>query len=459
MENTAQNKFKDWLSSGQAKLHPLAFPQRELWETASVPPGDATNNIASLIDIRGPLTLDMCREALQLVVERQEAMRTSFLPGKERPLQLVRAKGGEPALEYRELTDSERTPDGILEVLAGGFARPFDLLRGPLYRLEMLRWGPDHNVLGFTMHHAISDGWTVSAFVEDLCTACIVNWRESGKDMSRLRAVRDSLPPVAMTYSVWGAAERAAWPAQEIAKKADYWKERLAGSQFLLAGRGPESDPPGTKLARAVETLSAAETAAVKELARKAGATLFTTLLTAFRIALFRWLGAEDAVLGAPVAGRSKAGVRETMGYFSATVPLRARVDPAKSRIDNIRAVHAGTMDDFAHAMPFAELAAAVERNGKRGRHAIFDVRFAVQNHPFPSLDIPGVSVGLRVVSSGTSRFDMACEVTENGAELDVLWLYRPSVLTVEELGEIRRLFRETVAAMVSSPEARCPTP
>lgn len=453
MENGAQSRLKEWLASGQAKLHPLSFPQRELWETAPVPPGDAGNNIASLIDIRGPLTFEMCREALQIVVDRQEAMRTSFLPGRERPLQLVRSQGGELALTCREMPGPGSAPEVLLEMLSDGFSRPFDLVSGPLYRLEMLRCGPDRSVLGFTTHHAVSDGWSVSAFVEDLCTACIVNWRESGKDMSRLRGMRDTLPPVATTYSSWAAAERAAWPDAEIASKAAYWQERLRGAGFLLAGRGPAADPPGTRIARVIDTLPAAATAAVKDLARKAGATLFSTMQTAFRIALFRWLGAEDAVLGAPVAGRAKAGLRETMGYFSATLPLRTRIDPAKSHLGNIRTVHAGTMDDFAHAMPFAELVAAIEGGGRRGRHAVFDVRFAVQNHPFPSLDIPGVSVGLRVVSSGTSRFDMACEVTENGAELDVLWLYRPSVLTEEELGEVRLLFRETVADMVRSPD------
>lgn len=437
MEEGTRSKLQDMVASGQVRLLPLTFPQRELWETSPVPPGDATNNIRSFIDITGPVTHAMCSEAVQLVAMRQEAMRTTFLPGKERPVQLLRRRA-EARVQYREMSDPRATDAGIIETMDEGFRQPFDLARGPLYRLQMVRRGPDHHALGLTIHHAIADGWTVTSFVEDLYAACIAIWRNSGKDMSRVSGMRDSLPPLTTTYSEWGAAERARWPAQEVASHASYWKERLAGASMLFdAGSAPLGS-----LEKWVTSLPSELAEPVRAAAKRAGVTLFSALLAAFRLALFRWKGARDVVVGTPVAGRQKTALKETMGSFSATVPLRAKINPDSAFGDLARATHESSVEDFSKAMPFAELVAAVERGLPRRRHAIFDVRFAVQNHPFPGIEIPGMSTRLQNLSSGTSRFDIACELTEDGKKLELIWLHRPPVVTKSDIGELDRLFR-----------------
>ena len=93
MEKDPRARLKEWLESGQASLHPLTLTQRELWETSPVPPGDPANHICSYFEVEGPLTFEHSRAAISRVVERQEAMRTSFLPGRDRPLQIVRSTG------------------------------------------------------------------------------------------------------------------------------------------------------------------------------------------------------------------------------------------------------------------------------------------------------------------------------------------------------------------------------
>lgn len=438
MANDARTRLKEWLASGQARLAPLTFPQRELWETAPVPPQDPSNNICSLLDIRGPLTPELCREALGMVVARQEVMRTTILPGKERPVQLVRSTA-EPVLEVMELSAGAADEEAVLGQLAPVFSAPFDLVAGPLYRLAMLRRGPDHFALGLAIHHSIADGWTVTSFVEDFLTACIAAWGRSGKDMTRLQGLRDTLPPLAMTYGQWGAAERARWTAAELERAAARWTGRLRGARpFFAADHAVGTE----RLEKWVTHLPADVSAGVKVLARRTGATPFSVLAAAFRAAVHRWRGRDDVVLGTPVAGRTKTAVRETMGYFSEVVPLRCRIDPAKPLGDLVRQVHDEALRDFAEAMPFAELVRAVETGAPRGRHAVYDVRFAVQNHPFPDIVIPGISTSLRTISSGTSRFDLACELTEDGKKFEVIWLHRPSVADRLEVEELDRLFR-----------------
>lgn len=437
MEKDSRSRLQELVASGEVRLVPQTFPQRELWETSPVPPEDPSNNIRSFIDMRGPLTFEMCHDALRHVVARQEAMRTSFLPGKDRPVQMIRAKI-EPVLQYLDLGASVTDDDMVIAAMDSEYTRPFDLLRGPLYRLQMVRRGPDRHAIGLAIHHSIADGWSATSFTEDFLTGCIIFWRNSGRDMSRLRGMRDSLPPLATTYSDWGAAERARWQPAEIAKHADYWKRRLEGSRPLFGSAGAPLGPMDRRVTHLPPELADPARAA----ARNAGVTLFSSLLAAFRLAVHRWKGRDDFVVGTPVAGRAKTSLKETMGYFSGIVPLRSRIDPAATFGQNARMIHDGAVDDFAQAMPFVELAAAVEKDNPRRRHAVFDVRFAVQNHPFPGIEIPGMSSSLRNLSSGTSRFDIACELTEDGKKMELIWLHRPSVATRSDIDELDRLFR-----------------
>ncbi len=192
--------LKQRLENGQIRLQPLTFPQRELWETSPVLVADMANHICCLIELHGKLTPGDATGALQQVVERQEALRVSFLPGKDRPLQMIREDM--PAnFRFRELSPSQSTPEAVEEIAREIFREPFDLLQGPLYRVELLRRAPDDHVLVFTVHHAIADGWTLGVFVQELVIAYL----------QRLRGLHEPLPPVALSYTAWGAAERAFW--------------------------------------------------------------------------------------------------------------------------------------------------------------------------------------------------------------------------------------------------------
>lgn len=451
MEADPRAKLKEWLSAGKARLEPLSFPQRELWEASAIPAGDPSNNICCFLDIRGPLTPAMCTEALGHVIKRQDVLRTTFLPGKDRPLQVVRAEA-DPVLTYRELPLYSSGDGHVVGEMKECFDRPIDLLRGPLYRIEMLRRGADHHALALAIHHSIADGWTISNFVHDFTTGCLLAWQRAGNDMSRLGAMRLELPPLAWTHGQWAATERARWTPAELQKHGDYWRQRLHGSRLLFHDRGPIQPAP---LVRWHTEISGSLADPLRDLAKARGVTLFSALLAAFRVALFRWAGASDVVVGTPVAGRTTTAVRETMGYFSSTVPLRGLLDPDRPFDETLTEWHRGVVDDFAHAMPFAELAAAVRRNEEQGRHPVFDVRFAVQNHPFPGIDIPGISSRLELVSTGTARFDIGCEITEDGRKLELVWLHRTDVLAQTDMAELDRIFRGVIGEVGRNPSAR----
>lgn len=436
-------RLKQWLESGEARLQPLTLPQRELWEASPAPVADMSNHICCLINVQGLITPQDCRTALQRVIERQEALRLSFLPGKEQPLQMIR-KSGESNIQFRELSAAQAQPEAVEELAQEIFSKPFDLVNGPLYRVEVLRRAADDHVMVLAIHHAIADGWTLGVFVRDLC----------GAYLQGMMGIREALPAVPLSYTAWGAAERAYWQPAELEKRAAFWKPVLDGTQRIWSTRD-QPQPATGKLQRWVSGIPADLGSTARELARRSGATLYSTLLAAFQVALSRWTGSNDILVGSPVANRTKQTVRETMGYFAGIVPIRGQVDRARPFSDSLRVVHQATVDAFANAMPFAELTRAVGDPAVPGYNPIFEVRFALQNHPVPDVSVPGLGAQLRMRSTGTPRLELGCEITEDGDALEVVWLSRAHRFAPEDIRELDRIFQAVLASVCRSPESR----
>jgi hypothetical protein len=435
--------LKQWLASGKTRLEPLTFPQRELWEASPVPVTDNANHICCLIQLRGLITQQACEAALQRVVERQEVLRLSFLPGKDRPVQMIR-QSSDANMRFRELSSTQVHEEAVEELAKEIFSEPFDLVQGPLYRVHVLGRGADDRVLVLAIHHAIADGWTLGVFVQDLCLAYLQG----------LMGLREGLPPLPLTYAAWGAAERSFWQPPQLERRANFWKSKLAGSRRLWNSlEGPETAAGAPH--RLVSHIPANLADAAREVARVAGATLFSTLLAAFQVTLSRWTGEEDILVGTPVANRTKQAVRETMGYCAGIVPLRGQVDADRPFSDTLSAVHQATLDSFANAMPFAELVSAFGELQAPGHNPVFEVRFALQNHPVPDVTLHGLSARLRMRSTGTARFHLGCEITEAEEGLEVVWLFRVNLFPLAEIENLSYLFQAVLADACRSPGSR----
>jgi hypothetical protein len=444
MSEDNRARFKKWLESGEARLHPLTFSQRELWETSPAPPADVSNHICCFINVRGQISPKDCIESLQRVVNRHDVLRLSVLPGKNGPLQLIRNES-EPVINFRDIP-ATTSAEEVEELALQPFYQPFDLVQGPLYRVEILRRAPDDLVMILAIHHAIADGWTLGVFVQDLAASY----------MLQRMASPDGLPPVPTSYSAWGATERALWQATDAATRIKFWKSRLTGSRRLWSV--PENSKVAFVPRRYVSELPANLSTAVREVARRNGATLFSTLLTAFQVTLSRWTGEDDIVVGTPVANRTRPDVRESMGYFSGIVPLRGQVDRDRPFDDHLKSVHQATVDSFGNAMPFAELARALGEQPTPTHNPVFQVRFALQNHPVPDVESRALSIQLRMRSTGTPRFDLGCEITESGDTLEVVWLFRETLFSKPEIEELDRLFRTVIEHSCQTQERRAAT-
>jgi hypothetical protein len=430
-------RLKQWLDSGEGQLHPLTYPQRELWEVSPVAVEDNANHICCLIDVHGLLTEREARAAIQRVVDRQEVLRLSILPGKERPLQMIRKNCG-INFDFREINDAR--PEAIEELTVEIFREPFDLVQGPLYRAADLRLAKNHHVLVFAIHHAIADGWSLGVLVQDLFAAYIEVVTGSSK----------ALPSVSQTYSAWGAAERAFWKPEILEQRIEFWRTKLASP-------GRMWNPPITPGAptRWLSTIPAALTNETRELARRTGVTFFSALFGAFQIAFSEWSEFVDLVVGTPVANRIKQTARDTMGYYAGVVPLRGHVDRSRVVVDHLRAGHQLTVDSFANAIPFVELVHALGEKSEGGYNPLFEVRFALQNHPMPEISLPNLSARLSMRSTGTPRFQLACEITEEGEGLEIAWLFRENLFSRRDIESLDGIFQRMLAGICRSPESR----
>jgi condensation domain-containing protein len=432
-------RLKQWLDRGEAQLHPLTFPQRELWETSPVPIEDNANHICCLIEVHGLLTERDCHDAIQRVVDRQEVLRLSILPGKERPLQMIRKSSG-INFDFREVASNEAQSKRIEELSSEIFHAPFDLMQGPLYRATALRRAADEHVLVFAIHHAIADGWSLGVLVQDLFAAYL----------KVVMGSSEALPPVPQTYSAWGATERAYWKPEILDQRVEFWKSKLSGSRRMW-------DPPITAGPpnRLLSSIPAGLTSQTRELARRTSLTLFSALFGAFQIAFSEWSQLDDLIVGTPVANRTRQAARETMGYYSGIVPLRAQVDRSRIAVNHLQAGHQLTIDSFANAMPFVELAHALGEPSKAEYNPVFEVRFALQNHPMPEISLPNLSARLSMRSTGTARFHLGCEITEDRDGLEVAWLFRDNLFSLRDIESLDGIFQRVLADICRSPECR----
>lgn len=432
-----RTRLKQWLDSGEAQLHPLTLPQRELWEVSPVPVEDSANHICCLIEVQGLLTERECRAAIQLVVEREEVLRLSVLPGRERPLQMIRKSCG-INFDVREVTEAR--PEAIEELALEIFRTPFDLKQGPLYRVVDLRGTANDHVLVFAIHHAIADGWSLGIFVEELFAAYL----------QAITGSSGALPPVPQTYAAWGAAERAFWTPEMLEPRIEFWKARLAASSRMWNATITPGPPK-----RWVSAIPASLTKETRELARRTSITFFSALFGAFQIAFSEWSGFADLAVGTPVANRTRQTARETMGYYAGIVPLRGQIDRSRVASDHLRAAHQLTIDSFANAIPFVELVHGAGEEAAAGYNPLFEVRFALQNHPMPEVSLPNLSARLSMRSTGTARFQLACEITEDREGLEVAWLFRENLFSQRDIESLDGIFERVLAGICRSPESR----
>ncbi|MER7491262.1 non-ribosomal peptide synthase/polyketide synthase [Streptomyces pharetrae] len=395
---------------------PLSFAQQRLWFLDRLRPGDPRYNSAVALRLTGVLDHTALAAALEHVVTRHEALRTTFEESDGTPAQTVHPAGPLP-LPFRDLTAAGDGPADLDAALLAEYERPFDLEAGPLLRALLLREAPDTHVLLLTAHHIVTDGWSMGVLLDELCTAYD----------ALVQGARPALPPVATQYPDFAVWQREQLSGTRLERHLAHWKERLSGAVApeLPLDRPRRGEESG---AGAVHTFTvpAATTARLKQLAAEQHTTLFTALVAACQALLARWSGQDDITVGSLTPGRGRTDLERAVGFFVNTVALRTRVETSGSFRDLLTAAADTVNDAFAHGdTPFERLVEAVGATREAGRNPLFDVMVLLHPAPPAAPDPHGLTASPVAVPRRAATFDLSVEFVPDGDGLTGLLEYR----------------------------------
>ncbi|HST58364.1 MAG TPA: condensation domain-containing protein, partial [Longimicrobium sp.] len=332
------------------RTEPASYAQERLWFLDRLEPGSANYNIAVARRLGGALDAGALERALGEIIRRHEALRTTFTEVDGAPVQVVAPFGGF-ALPVEDLSGlDERDREAAVRQRAGEEARrAFDLTAGPLFRAALLRLREEEHVLLITMHHIVSDGWSMGVLFREL-SVLYEAYREGGES---------PLPELPVQYADYAVWQREQLEGETLHRQLAYWRERLSGAPELL--ELPTDHPrPAVQTYRGASVpveLSPELLERLQALGRSEGTTLYMTLLAAFQVLLSRYSGSEDIVVGSPIAGRARKETEELIGFFVNTLVLRTELGGDPTFREVLGRVRGATLGAYEHQeVPFEKL-------------------------------------------------------------------------------------------------------
>ena len=291
----------------------LSFAQQRLWFLDRLEPGGGAYIISGALELNGALEAAVLERAAAALVERHEALRTVFVEVEGEPRQVVREAGGW-RLAVTDLSGEPR--ERLKACLREEAARGFDLAQGPLFRAHLYRLAPDTHVLLLSMHHIVSDGWSMGVLIREL------------GELYRgfLQGAPATLTPLRVQYRDFARWQRGWLKGEVLERELAHWRERLKGAPQVLELPTDRARPAVETHRGAAYTLTLPKDLVdrLRELSRREGATLFMTLLAGFALLLSRYSNQPDLLIGTPVANRNRAEIEPLIGFFVNTLVLRA---------------------------------------------------------------------------------------------------------------------------------------
>ncbi|MEM9291677.1 MAG: amino acid adenylation domain-containing protein [Acidobacteriota bacterium] len=395
-------------ATGEAHF-PLSFTQERLWFLDRLEPGIAAYNEPSLLRLRGELDEERLRRAVQGVVARHEILRTTFRLGSleggetegETPVQVVASEGEIPL----PVVDLRGQADGEAEALRQAMAlgqESFRLETGPLLRLALYRVAEAEALLLVVFHHIIADGWSFGIFFREVAALY------QNPSSAPLSATLPSLP---LQYGDYAAWQRQTLAGEALEERVSFWREALAGAPMVLDLPADRPRPAQQSFAGTRHTfaLEPAVAEGLESIARKAGSSLYTALLSAFATLLHRYTGRTRMLLGTPTANRPERDLESLVGFFANTLVLHndLRMDPPFE--DLVRRQGPPVRDSLAHGdLPFERLVEALQPPRDLSRSPLFQVMFTYHTADLARPgEVPGLAMEPVFLDKGICQFDL----------------------------------------------------
>jgi amino acid adenylation domain-containing protein len=420
---------------------PLSYAQERVWFMDQIAPGEAAYHIAVPLRIRGPLDVTALRAALAGLTARHESLRTRFPADADGRPTVVLDDHVEVPLRIVPAADETQ----VRRLVDEAAVEPFDLAEGPLLRALLVSLAADDHVLLLSKHHIVGDGWSVDVMLRDVITL----YRGG------------PLPTMPIQYGDFAVWEAQRLTGPEAEGHVAYWKDRLAGIEPLELPTDRARPATQTYHGDYVElTVGRDTTEALGELSRRAGGTLFMTLLAAYQVFLARHSRQDDFAVGASVAGRSAPELEDVVGMFINMLPLRADLSADPTFTELLTATQRGVLDAFEHAdVPFAKVVQELGLPRDVSRSPVFQAMFVLQNYEMGRFSdaAAGSDTEFRwtPMELRATRFDFELHLVEIP---DGLWgklVYNTDLFVRSTVDRLADRFGALVRAIVANPDVR----
>jgi amino acid adenylation domain-containing protein len=389
---------------------PLSFAQQRLWFLDQLAPGNLFFNVPAAVRLTGDLDMSALQRALAEIVRRHETLRTTFRAEGGVPVQVIAPAEALPDIalplvDLTEVTAADREAEALRQAREH-IRQPFDLAQGSLLRARLFRLSTTEHIAVLVLHHIISDAWSIGVLVSEL--GRLYRAFVSHSDVAAA--------PLSIQYADFAHWQREWLQGDVLEKQLAYWKKQLAHLPPVLELPTDRPRPAVQTYNGATERLDlpASLMEALYALSREAGVTLFMTLLAAYQVLLGRYSGQEDFAVGTAIANRQRAEFEPLIGMFVNTLVLRADLTGAPSFRELLRRVRETALGAYAHQdLPFEMLVDALQVERNLSHTPFFQAAFALQNTPFETLELPGLTLSSVSVEAGAAQFDLLLTLSE----------------------------------------------
>jgi non-ribosomal peptide synthetase component F len=432
---------------------PLSYSQEQLWFMDKLQPGSPVYNIPLYVPFRGSFDLAALEHSLRTLIARHDMLRARFDAVNGEPRQIIEPEVPMelPIEDLSKLSSAQRS-ESLGRLLNREVQQPFDLSAGACVRYRLFRLQSTHHLLSATMHHIITDAWSLGVFVSEL-RALYHSYRSGQKTVP--------LAPLALEYSDYARWQRTTLRGLRLSNLLNYWTAKLKGAPHVLPLPTDHPRPADQTFNGTVMgfVFPPELSEGVIALSRERKLTPFMVLLACYYILLYRYTGQEDIVVGAPVANRAQPELEPIIGLFVNTVILRMNVQESDTFSEFLRRVQQTSLEAFEHqALPFDKLVDALHVERVPGYPPLYQVVFNFQNASLIASDDPHAEAELMkegdfpFAHSNTAKVDLNLTVTQNESVISGGIEYNTDLFEPATVQGMIAHYQAVVEAVVSDP-------
>jgi|HubBroStandDraft_1064217.scaffolds.fasta_scaffold01783_2 non-ribosomal peptide synthetase component F/thioesterase domain-containing protein len=412
---------------------PASVSQERFWLLANLSPGNPAFHMPACVRLAGPLSQELLEKSFQILIDRHETLRTTFEVVNNELAQII-SPVSTFSLPLTTVTDGTPTRrEALLQELVREEAqKPFDLVKGPVFRARLFRLAAEDHVLVVTIHHILADGWSHNVFQREL-------W-STYEALTENR--KPELTPLPIQYSDFTTWQKEWLASAEAREHLEFWTKNLSSPLPVLdfPTDRPASNRPASHGAIETLLLSQGLAATLKAASKAENVTMFTLMLACFGILLSREAGQDDLIVGSPMANR-RPETESLIGPFAGPIALRLNLSGNTTLREAVQRARDVTLDAMGHGdLPFETLLQNLDLRSVRGRNPLFQFYFSYQAAFLQPRQLARLSVTPMPTFSVGTPFEMQCAIIERQEGIRIQLEYNPDMY---DSGTIRNLLHD----------------